>query len=78
MSKVTVNIQPLMDEAGINQIDLSRETRLAVGTVSALARGLSKGIQFQVLARLCDFFTVRLGRPVRPADILFYRVETEE
>jgi hypothetical protein len=71
--KITSNIPALMQEANINQIDLSRETRLAPGTIGYLSHGIiGKSIYTAVLEKLCVFFTERLGRPIGPGDVLIY------
>lgn len=73
MGMVTVNIQPLLTEAGLKPVKFMEETRLAPRTAYTLAHGEGRGITFEVLARLCEFFTDRLGRPIGPGDILVYK-----
>lgn len=68
---IVINVARLLEEAGENPMDLTR-FGIAQATAYRLAHDEGRGITFEVLKRLCDYFTERLGRPVGPGDILTY------
>lgn len=69
--KVKLDISTLLKESGATGIDLVRYG-IAPQTAYRIAHGKSKGITFEVLEKLCDFFTERVGRPICPGDIVTY------
>ena len=76
MGKITIQLNELFEEAGVNPMDLTRHG-IAQGTAYNLAQGRSKGIRFDVLEKVCSFFTQELGRPIGPGDILKYEDDAQ-
>lgn len=71
-----VNLRALLDEAGVNSMDLVR-SGIAPATAYNLVHNRTAGITFDVLEKVCDFFTKRLGRPITPGDVLLYTPKSD-
>lgn len=58
MDNATINLRvpQLLQEQGKSTIEMMYGARLSQGTAYNLARGVNKGISFDVLASLCVFF----------------------
>ncbi|MGM7683192.1 helix-turn-helix domain-containing protein [Cytobacillus sp. Hm23] len=52
------NLAVLMAQRGLNITALSNETGITRNTISALYNNQAKGVQFETLTKLCDFFDV--------------------
>jgi putative transcriptional regulator len=58
---IKCNLAVLMAERGINISDLSKATGISRNALSALYNNTGKGIQFDTLSTLCEFFGVGVG-----------------
>lgn len=61
LSKVIrCNLQRMMDEQGLSQMALAKETELAVGTIGNLSRNQFTRIDCETALVLCDYFNCDL------------------
>lgn len=69
MQKIKSNVPELLEASGCKPFELVR-VGLSQGTAYAWANDNVKRCDFSTLALLCQFFTEKLGHPVRVGDIL--------
>lgn len=72
--KVVIDISSLLQESGATPLDLARYG-IAPSTAYKIAHGKAQGIYLDVLEKICDFFTDRLGRRITPGDIVLYKLD---
>lgn len=53
---IRCNLQRMMDERGLSQVALAKETELAVGTIGSLCRDQFTRIDCETALVLCDRF----------------------
>ncbi len=70
--EIKVMVGELLKEGGAIPMDLTR-FGLAQMTAYKLAAGEGEGISYDVLIKVCDFLTEKLGRPIDPGDVLKYK-----
>jgi DNA-binding Xre family transcriptional regulator len=75
MGHTNMKLDTLLRYSGLSQARLAERTRLRPGTISALATGKAKGIQFNTLTRILDGLWAELGRPFGVEDLLYYESE---
>lgn len=66
---IRCKLKVLMAERRITQLELSAATGISRMTLTALANGKAKGVQYHTLERLCDYLHCSVG------DILAYQRE---
>ena len=66
-------VPDLMEEAEVDAMDLVRGANLSINTAYRLANRNKniKGVQYETVQLLCDFFTKKLGRSVTPDDLMW-------
>lgn len=70
MSPITLRLRQLREEAELSQAALAHAANARQATISNLERGESTRIDFELLDRLCDTLTRKLGRTIGPGDLL--------
>ncbi|WP_218142900.1 helix-turn-helix domain-containing protein [Deinococcus reticulitermitis] len=73
-----MNLDMLLRLSGLSQARLAQRTGLRPGTVSALASGKARGIQFDTLTRILDGLWDELGKPFGVENLLHYESERHE
>ena len=58
---IKLRVPELLKKHDMNASDLMRETKLAYATAYKLSKGKGKGMSFEVLNTLCEFFDVEAG-----------------
>ena len=58
-------LRELMDERGINQSQLGRETGIPQATISRYLNGTTKSLKFGTLKVLAEYFSVPMEKIVR-------------
>ncbi len=58
---IKVMLPELMEEKGLNQMDLVRELRLSPTTVGKLYNQKSGRIDFETIEKLCRFFDIDIS-----------------
>ncbi|AYB38521.1 helix-turn-helix domain-containing protein [Brevibacillus laterosporus] len=58
---IKCNLAVLMAERGLKIVDVARETGISKTTLGALFHNSGKGVQFETLEKLCDYFNVTPG-----------------
>ncbi|MGK5512210.1 helix-turn-helix domain-containing protein [Brevibacillus formosus] len=66
---IKCNLAILLAERGLKMSDVINETKLAKNTVRSLYYNEAKGIQFETLTTLCDYFDVDVGELLTKLDI---------
>lgn len=70
MSPIVIRLQQLRKKAGLSQEALAEATGARQATISNLERGVTTRIEFELLDRLSDVLSTKLGRAIGPGKLL--------
>jgi len=58
---ITINLKNLLEDQDLTMTDLHKGTGISKNTLSLMANGVSKGIQFDTLDKILEFLSVDVG-----------------
>jgi DNA transposition AAA+ family ATPase len=75
--RVINHLEALIEESGASQREIALAADISEGTFSRYIKGHVDSIKFEIEARLCRYFTVKLGRKISRDDIFSYAFDDE-
>lgn len=78
MGHIQINLSSLLYHSGLSQSRLAQRTGLRPATISALASGKAKRVEFDTLIRVLDGLWDETGRPFSIEDLLHFESERRE